>query len=96
MILAEELSKKSGVPTDAFSLVRKRHTKKQGHFSKEKRRENVRKAFHVVSNEKIKGKKIVLIDDVMTTGATVHACAKVLKKAGAKQVTVLTFARVVK
>ncbi|MDY6407952.1 MAG: phosphoribosyltransferase family protein, partial [Pseudomonadota bacterium] len=53
-------------------------------------------AFRVVCSNTIKGKNILLIDDVMTTGATVSECAKVLKKAGARKVKVITLYRVIK
>ena len=96
VVLSREISGKTGVPTDAVALVRTRHTPKQGHFSKEKRFENVKSAFAVPKPDRVAGKTVVLIDDVMTTGATLSACADVLLDAGARQVRALTFARVIK
>ena len=96
VFLAREISRETGVPTDAFALKRTRHTPKQGHFSKEKRFENVKSAFAVTAPARVAGKTVVLIDDVMTTGATLSACADALLSAGARQVRALTFARVVK
>jgi len=55
----------------------------------------MKNAFRVVNEGKIKGKKVVLVDDVFTTGTTVSECARVLKKAGAEKVDVMTLARVV-
>ena len=55
---------------------------------------NVKNAFEVVHPENVKGKRIILIDDVYTTGSTLRECAKALKKAGAKSVDALTVARV--
>lgn len=78
------------------TLLRKIATKSQGHLSTKERKSNVSGAFCVKYPEKIKGKKVLLIDDVFTSGATVNECTKVLKKNGAKQVYVLTFARVIK
>ena len=67
-------------------------------FSQEKirkeRMENVKNAFEVRNCDKIKGKRIVLIDDVYTTGMTLNECSLVLKKAKAKQITALCIARV--
>ena len=79
-------------------LLRVRATQSQGHMRVKDRQRNVKKAFAV--NPKymlsIQGKTILLIDDVYTSGATVEECAKILKKAGAAEVNVLTLARVVR
>ncbi len=79
-------------------LVRTRATPSQGYRKEAERFKNVRGAFAVQERylDVIKGKKILLVDDVYTTGATVQECAKALMKAGAAQVYVLTLARVVK
>jgi len=77
-------------------LKRHRSTPSQGHLTALERSRNVRGAFKVTHSEKIKGKRILLIDDVLTTGATTNECTKVLLKAGAKQVCVLTFAATMK
>jgi predicted amidophosphoribosyltransferase len=55
---------------------------------------NVSSAFQVTTKEQVKGRHVLLIDDVLTTGATAGACAAALKRAGAARVTVLTLARV--
>jgi predicted amidophosphoribosyltransferase len=60
------------------------------------RRRNVLKAFQVPDPARIQGRRILLLDDVLTTGATVQACARVLKRAGAAKVHVLALARVVR
>ena len=97
-IIASALSKETAIPVLHEGLLRTRATQTQGHLNFEERRKNVKRAF--VVNEKyendIKGKSLVLIDDVYTTGATVKECAKALKKAGAKAVHILTLARVVR
>ena len=95
-IIANMLSKETDIPYIADLLQRKRVTQSQGHKNKEQRRKNVRGAF-VVSpkySETVQGKKILLIDDVFTSGATVNECARILKKSSACQVDVLTLARV--
>jgi predicted amidophosphoribosyltransferase len=74
-------------------LVRERPTLPQSGLPQGARRENVRGVFAAPRPELIQGRPVLLIDDVMTTGATVSACAAVLKKAGAKEVAVLTLAR---
>lgn len=93
-LLSKELSKLTGVETDFFSLKKIRHTKPQVSFSGKARVKNVKNAFTVKNNQNIIGKRIVLIDDVMTTGSTLTECAKSLLAAGAKSVDALTIARV--
>lgn len=75
-------------------LVRLRPTEPQTSFNGAARRTNLKNAFAVVKPHRLAGKKILLIDDVFTTGTTVNECARVLKKAGAAEVMVLTLARV--
>jgi ComF family protein len=78
-------------------LVRSRATPSQGAMASAKaRRRNVQRAFQVPDPARVKGKTVLLLDDVMTTGATVEACARALKRAGAAGVHVLVLARVVK
>lgn len=74
-------------------LRRKRATPPQTGLSLAARRENLRGAFEVSHPEQIRGRSVVLIDDVMTTGATLSACARALKRAGAERVFGLTLAR---
>jgi ComF family protein len=97
-IIAFALGKDMMLSTLPDILIRTRHTPSQGHLRAQERFKNVKKAFSF--NEKykadIKGKTIVLIDDVYTTGATVMECTDVLMKHGAGRVHVLTLARVAK
>ncbi len=80
-------------------LKRRRYTVSQTGLTSRERRQNVRKAFEIVQTAKmpklIEGRRILLVDDVYTTGWTVRACAETLLAAGAKRVDVLTLARVV-
>jgi len=94
-LLAAELSKLSGVKVD-FSLKRSKNTIPQVKFSGKARVKNVRGAFCVKNNKAIKGKDIILIDDVLTTGSTLKECAIALKKAGARKVYAITTARTTK
>lgn len=91
-LLAGRVSKFSGVPL-ADALARNRKTQSQGHKSARGRRLNVRGAFKALSQVP---DHVILVDDVMTTGATLEACALTLKRAGAKRVDCLTLARVVR
>ena len=93
-ILANELAKLKGFEVNLKCLKKRKITLPQVKCSGKERRKNVKGSFCVTNYEAIKGKRIVLIDDVYTTGATLLECAKVLKKAGAKSVDALTIARV--
>lgn len=94
-LLAHELSKLSGIKTD-FSLKRAKNTIPQVKFSGKARVKNVKGAFCVKDNKNIKGKDIILIDDVLTTGSTLKESAIALKKAGARKIYAITAARTVK
>ncbi len=94
--LAKELALRRGesrLRVDTRSLKRLRSTPPQTGLTTSARQENVRGVFAVTSPEHVVGKTIVLVDDVMTTGATVSACAEVLKRSGARHVLVLALAR---
>ncbi|MGV8027144.1 MAG: double zinc ribbon domain-containing protein [Anaerolineaceae bacterium] len=86
------LSNTIGIPMVSSAITRERNTVSQVTLPAEKRSENVRGAFSV-QFDVVNGKNILLLDDVVTTGATLIECAKVLKNAGAKQVSALTIAR---
>jgi predicted amidophosphoribosyltransferase len=75
-------------------VKRVRATATQAGLTNSNRRKNVAGAFRVSKRTHVAGKRILLIDDVMTTGATATACALALKRAGARSVTLLTLARV--
>jgi len=98
-LMAQRLAKLSGKAVDPLVLERIRPTPSQGEMPSAKaRRRNVRGAFRIAPKraDAVRGRTILLIDDVFTTGATVSACARALKRAGARKVLVLTLARVVR
>jgi ComF family protein len=94
--LARSIAKLSGKPYRPQILVRRRPTVQQVGLSAAARSRNVEGAFTVPAGmrSEISGRRVLLVDDVHTTGATVRACARVLKRAGASGVDVLTFAMV--
>ena len=79
-------------------LTRRRHTPSQGRLSPAGRRRNVRGAFVLTPRwaDRLRGGRVLLVDDVLTTGATVEECARVLRRNGAAAVDVLTLARVIR
>lgn len=95
-LLAESLAEQMDLPVDTRLLVRTRATPSQGGLKRRGRLKNVRGAFEISDKAKadLTGSTVILVDDVLTTGATAGACAEVLKKAGAHKVLVASFARV--
>lgn len=95
LLLARILARHTGLPLLPDGLKRIRATAQQTGLTRAQREKNVKGAFIVPDAHRnaIKGKSILLVDDVMTTGATLGACTKVLLKADAAQVNVLTLAR---
>ena len=93
LILAHGVSKHFSIPLIYDNLIRLRSTRPQVELSVHERRSNVKDAFGLVRPREVQEKRILLIDDVFTTGATMNECAKVLKEAGAASVSVLTLAR---
>lgn len=95
-LLAKGLSRETGLPAECHVLERVRRTPSQVDLGWRERRANVDGAFTVRSGQRtrVAGRRVVLIDDVITTGATVEACARALKAAGADEVDVLALALV--
>jgi ComF family protein len=95
-MLAQGVGKLTGVPVDCFLLARVKRTPSQVGLTAAQRRKNVAGAFRVTAAKSaLREKRIVVVDDVITTGATAEACARVLKRAGAARVDVLALARAV-
>ena len=97
-LLAQAIGRQTGLEVRVDALIRRRRTPSQGRLGRSARRRNVAGVFAVAParRSRIEGCRVLLVDDVMTTGATVSACAKALHRAGASTVDVLTLARVVR
>ena len=84
-VLARFLEKESGIMVDDTTLVRIKNTKPQKELSDKERNSNIESAFQIRSND-LKYKKVILVDDIYTTGATINECAKVLVGGGVEKV----------
>lgn len=95
-LLAQAVGRAAGVPVEPDLMVRRRRTPSQGGLTRVQRRTNVRGAFAVrpAHRARLSDRRVVLVDDVLTTGATAAACARALRHAGAAAVDVLVLARV--
>ncbi|MEW6440424.1 MAG: ComF family protein [bacterium] len=93
VLLAGPLSERTGFPVELHAVLRARDTPSQSLFTGAKRRRNLRQAFAVRDREAIRGKSILIVDDVCTTGATVRELARILLASGASMVAAVTLAK---
>jgi ComF family protein len=91
-LLAEQLAPLSGLPV-VTAVRRVKHTPRQAGLTGKQRRANVKGAFTVPKPALVRGKRVLLVDDVLTTGASANSCAQALKEAGASTVAILALAR---
>lgn len=89
---AEGLSEITGIPWSGNALARIRYTKSQTGKTKVERQENVKDIFEALEPQQIRGKRIILVDDVLTTGATLESCLNVLLRAGSDNIYIMTIA----
>lgn len=92
-LIAKILAKEVGIECNAKVLKKIKRNLKQSKLNKEQRISNVKNIFEIRRSNEIKGKTVLLIDDIYTTGATANECSRVLKKAGATKVIVYTVAK---
>ncbi|WP_341820799.1 ComF family protein [Wolbachia endosymbiont (group A) of Myopa testacea] len=94
-LLAKELSKLSNLSYTPFAIKCLRHTAPQAGLSLKQREKNLKKAFSISNKKIIENKIVILVDDVVTTGATVRSCSQEILNSGAREVRVLSLARTV-
>lgn len=92
-LVAKEIAKQANITFCDNILIKTKSTKVQSTLTKKQREDNVKGAFEVLNELLVNNKKIVLFDDIYTTGSTVNECARALKKAGANEIFVLTIAK---
>jgi ComF family protein len=95
-LVAREISRRLAIDADLFAIRRTRRTPPLKGMGLLQRRRTVAGAFKVPDPSRVKGKTVILVDDVLTTGSTAEACARTLKRAGAARVELVSWARVVK
>jgi len=95
LILAREISKKFLIPLDFLTLRRHMYTDAQINLGRKDREANVKGVFSVRDSEKIQGQRIILVDDVYTSGSTARECTRILMRNNAESVAILTLARTV-
>ena len=94
LLIASKWEKKQNkIIVEANVLLKTKYTKAQSMLSREERVENAKQVYEVQNAEKIKGKDIILLDDIYTTGSTAKECAKILKENGARNIIVVTIAK---
>lgn len=96
VIVAREIGRRTGIPVTVDALRRTRSTPPLKGMGMRQRRRTVAGAFRALDPSRVRGRTVILIDDVMTTGSTANACARVLKRAGAERVDLISWARVIR
>ena len=92
-LIAREIAKNTKLILEKDVLVKIKNVTSQTKLTKEKRIQNVKDVFKIISNKKIYKKNIILLDDIYTTGSTVNEASRILKLAGARKIGVLTIAK---
>lgn len=92
-LIAKEICKDISLELKTDVLIKQKNIIAQSELNKNERKQNIKNAFEIKSINEIIDKKILLFDDIYTTGSTVNECSRILRKAGAKQVGVLTIAK---
>ena len=92
-LIGKDLSKKLNINIGTEYLFKTKNIMEQSKLSKEERAKNIQGVYKLINKEKLENKKILLIDDVYTTGSTVNECSRILRKANPKKIGVLTLAK---
>ncbi len=93
VLLGRTIGREWGIRLDPFVLIRKTETPPQSTLSLKERGPNVRNAFGIAPRHTVEGMRLLLVDDIYTSGATLNECARVLRRSGAREVQVLTLGR---
>lgn len=92
-LIARQIARNIGLNLENKVLIKQKNVVSQSELNKNDRKENVKDAFIIKNKEKIKNKKILIFDDIYTTGSTLKECSRILKNAGANEIGILTIAK---
>ena len=92
-LIAKEMAKNLGIEYNTDCLIKVKNIVEQSKLNKEERQKNIQGVYELHKQNKLQNKKILLIDDIYTTGSTVNECCKILKQASPKQIEVFTLAK---
>ena len=92
-LIAREIANNTNLQLENKVLFKQKNVISQSELSKIDRKENIKNAFMIQNIEKIKNKKVIIFDDIYTTGSTVNECSKILKLVGVKNIGILTIAK---
>ena len=92
-LLAREISRNLEVPIEKEVLIKTKNNNAQSTLNKSERIKNTIDVYAIINSEKVKNKKVLLVDDIYTTGSTANECSRMLKQAGASEIAVLTIAK---
>ena len=92
-LIAREIAKHADLNCENKCIIKQKDTIEQSKLNKNQRKENVQSAYKIIEKEKLFNKRILLIDDIYTTGSTVNECSKMLKQAGVNEIGVITIAK---
>lgn len=93
LLIAKEISKSTKIKINSDCLKKVKNIVAQSTLNKEDRQKNIEGAFILKNNKNIQNKKVLIIDDIFTTGSTVNECSKIIKQAGATNIGILTIAK---
>lgn len=92
-LIAKEIAKNTHLKLEKDVLIKKKNVVEQSSLKKSKRINNIKNAFIVKNKDKITNKKVLILDDIYTTGSTIKECAKIIKKCGTNKIGILTIAK---
>lgn len=93
LLYAKDISKENNIQLENKVIIKIKNNNAQSSLNKEEREQNVQGVYKVINSKKVKNKKILLLDDIYTTGSTLNECSKELIKAGASYIDVFTIAK---
>ncbi len=93
LLVAKEIAQKSNIPVETNCIYKAKHTIEQSKLNREEREKNAQDVYEIINKKILENKKILLIDDIYTTGNTVNSCSKVLQNGNPKKIGILVLAK---